>query len=162
MGKKSIPKRYCCNEHMSGKFSMVTPELLEHDGFLNLSHAAMMFYITLLTHKETEQQRDCLFATLTEYNNLLGLNMNDFDIMTEAKPDAKTGDYSHGYFVATEKQLVQYGYKKKYISKLKAELIEKGFIKVVYGGKGRYSAWNKNVTVYQFIDVWKSFHSLLY
>jgi hypothetical protein len=87
--------------------------------------------------------------------------MNDFDIMTEAKPDAKTGDYSHGYFVATEKQLVQYGYKKKYISKLKSELIEKGFIKVVYGGKGRYSAWNKNVTVYQFIDAWKSFHSPL-
>lgn len=161
MGKKSIPKRYCCNEYMSGKFSMVTPELLEHDGFQNLSYGAQMFYIVLLTHKETDQQRSCLFATLKEYNEILNLGMTDVDIRTEATPNARSGNYSHGYFVAPSKQLEQYGYTRANITRLKNELIEKGFIRAAFGGKGKYNGWNKNVTIYQFIDTWKSFCSSL-
>lgn len=159
MGKKSIPKRYCCRDRMSGKFSMITPELLEHDGFLNLTYGARMFYIVLLTHKETDQQRACLYATLKEYNDILGLNLTDVDLMREATPNARTGDYSKGYFVAPLKQLTQYGYTKSNITKLKTELIDKGFIRIVYNKKGAKCAWNRNVTIYQFIDKWKSFHS---
>ena len=53
------------------------------------------------------------------------------------------------------KQLEAYGYKANYAAKLKRELIDNGFIKVKYGGKGKFNGWNENVTVYQFVSDWK-------
>ena len=134
---------------------MLPPELFESEAFQKLSHAARTFYILLAVHKETDIQRSCLYEALKEYNSLLDLGLSEKDIEEEAKPGKRT-KYSNGYFVIPQKHLEAYGYKAPYASKLKKELIEAGFIKIKYGGKGRYNAWNENITIYQFSGQWKS------
>jgi hypothetical protein len=96
-----------------------------------------------------------LYAALKEYNTILGLGLTDDDILDEATPNKRT-KYTSGYFVAPIKQLAAYGYKPNYVTKLKKELIEKGFISIKYGQKGKFNAWNENVTIYQFSDKWKT------
>lgn len=137
-----------------GKFLMLPPELLEEPAYQKLSQAARYFYIVLNVHRETEIQRKCLYNTLHDYNRILDLGMTDFDIENEATP-RKHSKNIKGYFVAPLKHLEMYGYKKSYVTKLKKELIDNGFIRVVYGGKGKRNGWNENVTVYQFIRDWQ-------
>lgn len=143
------------DNEISGRFLMLPPELFEYKEVQALSYAAAYFYIVLNAHKETEIQRACLYNALHEYNTILDLGMSEQDILDEARPGKRT-KYSKGYFVAPAKQLYeQYGFKKNYVTKLKKELIEKGFIRIAYGGKGKYNGWNENVTVYQFTNKWK-------
>lgn len=139
----------------SDKFLMLTPDLFEDDAFRELSHAGRLFYLMLCVHKETDLQRRCLLNALREYNEIENLGWTEHDILEEAMPNKKTR-YTHGYFVIPLKHLQQYGYSAQYANKLKNELISKGFIKVVFSGKGKYNAWNLNCTVYQFSDEWKS------
>lgn len=152
----STPKihKWLYSDELSGKFLMLPPELFEEAAFQKLSHAARLFYIVLCVHKETEIQRRCLYNALRDYNEIYELGLNEEDILNEATPNKRT-KYTSGYFVAPIKQLAAYGYKPNYITKLKKELIDKGFIKVKYGQKGKYNAWNENVTVYQFTNDWK-------
>ena len=158
MGKSGTKiHKYLYNDNgilLSGKFLMLPPEILEEKAFQELSHGARLFYIVLCVHKETEVQRACLYKALQEYNEVCGLGLADIDIKNEATPNKHT-KITHNYFVAPLKQLEAYGYKASYITKLKKELIEHGFIKVVYAKKGKYSGWENNVTVYQFSNEWK-------
>ena len=143
-------------KNMSGVFSMIPPEIFRTEEVKNLSPAGRAFYICLNIHKETLEQQHLLYTVLTEYNNLFGLGLSEIDIFYEAYPfRAKKDNLSHGYFVIPDKHLKQYGYSPQYASKLKKELIKKGFIRIKYGGKGKCSVWSKNVTIYQFIDKWK-------
>lgn len=145
----SIPK-WLYDECCSGFFCMIPPDILESKNFQGLSYAAKIFYITLNIHKNTKRQRDLLYKTLDEYNRIFDLGMSEDRLEDEALPNRKT-KYTSGYFVAPETHMKEYGYSKSYQSKLKRELIKKGFIRIKWGGKGKYSAWDKNVTVYQFI-----------
>lgn len=154
MGSKNNIHKWLYSDDLTGKFLMLPPELITATEFINLSHAARLFYIVLNVHKETEEQRSCLYNALSEYNQILNLGMSEQDIVDEAKPNSRT-KYSKGYFVAPLKQLEQYGYTRSYVTKLKKELITNGFIKAVYGKKGRYGAWNENTTVYRFCNDWK-------
>ena len=143
------------DDTLSGRFCMIPPELYESKAFQSLTPAARDFYVMLNVHKETEIQRSSLKAALIEYNEILGLGWTTFDIECEATPNKKT-KYSRGYFVIPQKHFEQYGYKKNYVTKLKRQLIEAGFIKKVFGGKGKYGGWNYNETVYQFSNEWKT------
>lgn len=147
--------KYLYGDEVSGKFLMLPPELFEEPAFQKLSHAARTFFILLATHKETEQQRACLYEALQEYNRIFDLGLSEQEITDEAKPNKRT-KYTHNYFVIPLKQMELYGYSKSYITKLKKELVDAGFIKVKFGGKGKYNGWNENVTVYQFISDWKT------
>lgn len=154
--KKEIKiHKWLYSGELSEKFLMLPPDLFEEPAFQALSHAARLFYIVLCVHKETDIQRSCLYKALKEYNTILGLGLTDDDILDEATPNKRT-KYTSGYFVAPIKQLAAYGYKPNYVTKLKKELIEKGFINIKYGQKGKYNGWNENVTVYQFSDKWKT------
>lgn len=152
--KANTELEFFCPGDCSGKFFMLPPELVQSPQFCELSCAAQVFYLRLCAHKQTEIQRQCLYAALTEYNKLLDLELSDFDIQNEATPNKHTKYTSH-YFVAPVKQMELYGYKANYVTKLKKELIDKGFIEVVFGGKGRFNGWNENVTIYKFSGKWK-------
>ena len=141
-------------DEISGRFLMLPPELYEAPQWQHLTPAARDLYIFLNTYRQTEQQRACLHEALTEYNRIFNLGMTEFDINNEARPQ-KGSKFNKGYFVAPEKHLTAAGYKKNYVTKLKKQLIENGFIRIAYGGKGKYNAWNQNTTVYQFISEWK-------
>ena len=156
--KASAVSKWLYDEELSGKFLMLPPELFEEPAFQRLSHAARNFYILLNVHKQTEIQRGCLLQALRDYNQILDLKLADVDLLNEAMPNKRTKS-TKGYFVMPQKHLKAYGYSAQYANKLKKELINNGFIRVVYGGKGKYSAWSENVTVYAFSDEWKSKHS---
>lgn len=139
---------------LSNRFLMLVPELFESKAFQCLTYAAQLLYVVLCVHKQTEIQRACLKKSLEEYNRIFELGMSEGEIYDEATPNKRT-KYTNNYFVFTEKHMEAYGFKKNYVTKLMKELKQKGFIKVAYGGKGRYGGWNTNVTVYQFSDEWK-------
>lgn len=147
-------KHWLYTGDVSGTFGMIPTDIYEYPQVQALKPAARDFYIFLNIYRNTEEQRACLYNALTEYNRILNLGWNDQDITEQARPNKRTV-YDNGYFVAPMKHLEARGYKKNYVTKLKKELIEAGFIKVVYGGKGRYGGWNENTTVYQFIGDWK-------
>ena len=155
MSSKSKIKPWLYSDEPSGKFLMLPPELYTEQAFISLSHAAREFYTMLNAHRETDEQRQCLFATLHEYNRILNLGMTDEDILNEAMPNKHT-KYNSGFVVIPQGQLEQYGYSPQYANKLKKELIAAGFLKVAYGGKGKYNGWHNNTTVYQFISGWKT------
>lgn len=156
MSSKTRFHRYVYDDETSGKFLMLPPELFEAEAFMRLSHAGRAFYLLLCTHRETEIQRGCLYKALEQYNKLLGLGLSEQDIKDLSMPNKRTKYIMHDYFVAPKSHLEKYGYKPAYASKLKKELIDAGFIKVAYGGKSRYNAWNENVTVYEFVTTWKT------
>ena len=139
---------------LSNKFAMLVPELFESKSFQNLTIAARLLYIILCVHKASDMQRACLKNALEDYNRIFDLGMSEGQILDEAMPSKRT-KYTSNYFVFTTKHMEAYGLKKNYVTKLMKELKEKGFIKVAYGGKGRYGGWNTNVTVYQFSNEWK-------
>ena len=155
-GKPKIPEHlYDVDASLlSNRFLMLPPELLESKAFQELSIAARLLYITICTHKQAEIQRACLKNALEDYNRIFDLGMSAGEIYDEATPNKRT-KYSKGYFVFPNKHAEAYGFKKNYCTKLMKELIQKGFIKVAYGGKGKYGGWNTNVTVYQFSNEWK-------
>ena len=156
MSKATGIQKWLYADELSGRFLMLPPEIFEEPAFQKLSHAARLFYIVLCVHKETEIQRGCLCKALTEYNQILNLGKTEQDILDEAMPNKRTKPWMKtGLFVAPMKQLEAYGYKANYAAKLKRELIDNGFIKVKYGGKGKFNGWNENVTVYQFVSDWK-------
>ena len=78
--------------------------------------------------------------------------MTDFDIANEVNPKGK---YHRGYFVFPEGHALEYGFKASYAKQLKAKLIEKGFIRIVAGGKGKKTGYQKNSTLYAFCNEWK-------
>ncbi|SEM67432.1 hypothetical protein SAMN04487770_1633 [Butyrivibrio sp. ob235] len=155
MGKKNNKiKHYLYSDCLPEKFLMLPPELLTDPTFQSLSYAGRYFYILLATNRETEEQRNELYKTLKEYNQLLDLGMSDEDINDQSRINKRTVQ-DKGYFVFSETFYKPYGLKASYVTKLKKELIEKGFIEVAYGGKGKHTAWDKNVTIYRFSSKWK-------
>lgn len=136
-------------------FTMITADVAQHESFKKLKPAAQMLYIDLCLHKDTPEQRATLESVLRDYNNIYNLNMSEEDIQAESHPNSRTR-YSKGYFVAPQKQICNlYGWKPSYYSKLMDVLIDNGFIRTAYGGKGKYNGWNENATIYQFISDWK-------
>ncbi len=133
---------------------MIPPDIFKEPAFQRLSHAARDFYMMLNAHYAEDQQRNCLYETLKEYNDIFGLGMTEDDIKNEAYTTTKSR-YYQGFFVIPQKHLKEYGYSPQYANKLKKELIAAGFIKAKYGNKGKETAWSRNVTVYQFVDDWK-------
>lgn len=158
MGKNKKVPSYLYFDDSDSNFSMITSNLLSSKEFQELSYAGRMFYIVLVTHKNTPEQRNCLYSSLKEYYMILGIDKPDVDIKCDAGLYPKAIKHSM-LFVIPQKQLAQYGYSPQYASKLKKELIEHGFIKIKYGGKGKYNAWNDNVTVYEFTNDWKKLDS---
>ena len=154
MSRDTKIHKWLCPGEVSGRFLMLPPDIYENANFQALKPAARDFYIFLNAYRETEPQRACLHEALTEYNRLEDLGLTEFDINEEARPGKHT-KYNQGYFVAPLKHLEKHGYKKSYVTKLKKELIEKGFIRIAYGGKGRYCGWNQNATIYQFVNTWQ-------
>lgn len=153
--KESRIHKYLYEDTTADRFLMLPPELFESPAFQELSHAGRLFYILLATHKETWAQQTLLQKVLADYNQILNLGMTKEDIENEALPNKKARG-RHDYFVAPSQYIADnYGYSMSYITKLKKELMDKGFIKAVYGQKGKYNGWNQNETVYQFISDWK-------
>lgn len=161
--KKEIPE-YLYHDDGFSNFAMVTSDIFASPQFQSLSHAARAFYLLCATHKQTAEQKQCLYNALKEYYTLLGEDIADIDlqIMAGTAPRAKV---KSTYFVIPQSHLAQYGYKPAYASKLKRELIEKGFVRVFanekrHSDEGRYTQggnrdFSKRVTIYQFINDWK-------
>lgn len=159
MGKRKDKPRippYLRGDEYSGNFAMIPPDLFEMEGFKNLTYAARAFYLMIAAHVTSMQQRECLYNALQEYNQILSLGLTEEDIKESAWGNKRAHTFSR-LFVIPESHLKNYGYSAAYANKLKKELIEKGFIKIKYGGKGKYTAWSKNVTVYEFVSEWKKF-----
>lgn len=161
--KKEIPP-YLYHDDASSNFAMVTADIFASPQFQSLSHAARTFYLLCATHKQTMEQKQCLYNALKEYYTLLGEDIPDIDLqlMAGTAPRAKI---KSTYFVIPQSQMEQYGYKPAYLSKLKRELIDKHFIKV-FANEKKHSAGNsriqginrdfsKRVTIYQFVNDWK-------
>ena len=147
-----------CHENCEEAFSMVTSDLLESEQFQGLSQAARIFYIVLATHKRTTIQKQCLYMSLTKYHKLQGDNWTKEEIKLESGQGIKKGKPIPPYFVIPEKHLKEYGYKSSYATKLKNELIQKGFIETFAFEKGKdgYSNYNcKTPTIYKFVNKWK-------
>lgn len=138
----------------SGRFLMLPPELYEAPAFQSLNSAERDFYIFLNTYRETEQQRACLYETLTAYNKYLDLGLTDFDINQECRPNKGT-KYNSGFFVCPKSHLEEYGYNENTVKPLKRKLRDKGFIKIAYQGLGAVLGFQNNITVYQFITEWQ-------
>jgi len=155
-GKSNKVKKYLYADTEPEKFLMLPPELFADPTFQKLGHAERLFYILIATHRETAEQRYTLEKTLREYQYMVPelQKLTEDDIKDQAYINKHTR-YDMGYFVIPESQLKQYGYKKAYVTKLKKGLIEKGFIRLVCGGKGKHTAWKDNVSLYQFCGTWK-------
>lgn len=155
---------YLCRDkdEISGKFLMLPPELFEEKAFQSLTHAARTFYIVCAVHKESDVQRSCLKKALEDYNTLHGYGWTKNDILGMAMPNKRTKPFSRdkkcsrNYFCIPQKHLKCYGYRPAYTTKLKNELMQKGFIRIAFGGKGKWNGWNENVTVYEFSTAWKT------
>lgn len=144
------------NADLCGNFLMLPPELLQDDTFNSLKPAAKMFYISIMTYRETVQGRATLLDVLRDYCRIGGVSeletLTDFDIENEANPKGK---YQKGYFVFPEAHIKEYGFKPSYAKQLKEILIDKGFIRIVAGGKGKKTGYQKNATLYAFDNRWK-------
>lgn len=161
-GKKpKIAPYLLCGEEASGTFTMIPPDLFESERFQQLTYGAQLFYILIAVHSNTRIQKECLHEALTEYRDLgiavienkksdrYGKPLTDEDINFQTWGDIKHGTFSR-LFVFPAKHLAMYGYTPQQASALKKQLIEKEFIAVKYGGKGKHSAWDRNVTIYRF------------
>lgn len=146
-----------CHPDCENAFAMVTADLLESKQFMSLSYAARFFYIILAAHKKTTSQRQCLYMTLKDYHRIQNDGKSDLDIQFEAGT-LKRQKKDSPFFVIPEKQLREYGLTGSYATKLKNELIEKGFISEVFFTKDKngYSNYNsKTPTLYRFSSKWK-------
>lgn len=163
MGKKvkKIPP-YLYNDDAFCNFAMVTADLFRSWQFQELTHASKIFYMICATHKETPEQTQCLFNSLKEYFTLKGEVISDFDLQLLSGQN-KRAKLKSMLFVIPESHLKQYGISSQYASKLKKELIEKGFIKI-YANEKKHAGGNlqganrdfsKRVTIYEFINDWK-------
>lgn len=146
---------YACEaDEISGKFTMIPPELYEAEKVQALSPQARDFYVFLNVYRSTEQQQACLYRILTEYNKVQGLGMSDLDIQNEAIL-SKNCKCNQGLFVAPKSYIEKYGYTDSKAKRYKRELIAKGFIKRKYYGLGYIQGYENNITVYQFTNDWK-------
>lgn len=155
MGRKkpNIPP-YLYESEFCGNFAMIPPDLYEAQAFQELSHAARNFYVLLAVNATSQAQKQCLYQTLKAYNDILQLGMSEEDVKYATWGNKRQHTFST-LFVIPAKQLEVYGYTPQYANKLKHELINHGFIKVAYSGKGRATGWSQNVTIYQFSGAWK-------
>lgn len=159
--KKEVPDYLYANDPFSN-FAMVTSNLFTSWQFQELTHAAKNFYLICCVHKQTAEQAQCLYKALEEYYLSIGEEKSGFDLSLEAgtQPRAKKKSTK---FVIPQSHLLQYGFKPTYATKLKNELIEKGFIKVFanekkHAGRGVQGAnrdFSKRVTIYEFTNDWK-------
>jgi len=150
---KQIP-RYLYYDDPWANFSMVTDNLLRAKQFQELSAAAKNFYVICCTHKKTAQQSQCLYMALKEYYQTIGEEKPDIEISYEAGTCKKSYRESDK-FVIPQSHLAEYGISPQYASKLKKELIAKGFIRIFANGKHKHNAYDKRVTIYEFINDWK-------
>lgn len=153
--KKHI-QSYLYYQDEDSNFAMITSDLLSCSAFINLSHAARLFYIELCVYKNTVEQSQKLYVTLKDYYSALGIEKPEIDLKTEAGQNPKIQSKK---FVAPEKAFIKdYGYTKAYITKLKKTLIDEGFIKVYANGKGVGCAnpdYSTRYTIYEFVNDWK-------
>lgn len=155
MGKKHVDiPPYGYRHEASDRFFMLTTDLFECVEFRKLGNAAQVFYLNLCAHMQTEEQRTCLYSVLKDYREILGKDWSDEELKVMVNGNKRTGTFPT-MFVIPDKHLEQYGYSSSQASNLKKELIEAGFIRVKYGGKGRACGWTRNTTVYEFSFDWK-------
>ncbi|MCR4751655.1 MAG: hypothetical protein K5852_05095 [Eubacterium sp.] len=157
MGRNKPVPKYLYGNGDDLHFVMVTANLLQSEGFQELSRPAQLFYLICCAHKNTEMQRQCLYKTLEEYFNLLDDPKSEYDLkllsgQIKNRPDDKM------YFVFPASHLKLYGITPQYASKYKRELIEHGFIRVVGNEKGKRCPnqdFSKRITIYAFNTGWK-------
>lgn len=155
--KKSEIPRYLYGDDAFSPFGMVTSNLLKNGNFQDVSYAGRYFYLCCAVHKQTTEQSHCLYCSLKEYYNLLGEHREEIDLQAEAGQTPKSRLTSMK-FVFPESHLKEYGFTKSYASKLKQELIDKGFIKIFAnekkhsrnGEQGANRDNSKRVTIYEF------------
>ena len=135
-------------------WAKVSIDLLLSDQFQDLSMAARSFYLTLVVHKNSFDQSQCLFNALKEHFKLIGKSITDEELKHLCGDYSKSRKYSD-LFVMPAVQIERYGYSLSYITKLKKELEDKGFIKVFANEKKRGKV-DKVVTIYQFVNDWKT------
>lgn len=121
--------------------------------FSKLSMAARLFYIAILVNKHDLCQSQCLYNALSDYYKLTG------EDITEADINYQCGDYDHcsktaTKFVFPEKQFTAYGFGASYVTKIKKELMDAGFITVFANKKSR-GREDLAVTIYELSDNWK-------
>lgn len=158
---KPIPPYLCGDNDGKRDFAMIKANLLQAEGFQELSRPAQLFYLTCCAHKNTEMQRQCLYKTLEEYHALLDDDISKYDLQLEAGQVKNCKD-DKMYFVFPSSHLKLYGISPQYASKYKKELIQKGFIRVVGNEKGKGKAnmdFSKRITIYAFTTKWKTFSS---
>lgn len=133
-----------------GKVSL---DLLLSDQFQDLSKSAQLFYIILIVNKNSYDQSQCLYNALKSYYEMIGEPIDDVVLKYQCGDYSKSRRYSN-LFVIPAKQIERYSFKLSYITKLKNELIDKGFIKIFANEKtrGRVDTY---VTIYQFVNDWK-------
>lgn len=159
MGRKKdrslMPALSPLPEHCE-RFAMITTDIFESEAYQGLSHAARNLYLIMCINSDTNQQsqRDS-FEVLKQYKTLQGEDIDE-TALTELAGGRIGKTYIHPQmFIFPAKYGKQYGYSPQYMNKLKQELIQKGFIKVIYQGKGRYTGFTKNATIYRFSNEWK-------
>lgn len=111
--------------------------LLMSTKFQELSKAAQLFYIIILSYRKTYEHQSDLYDALDFYV--------PYDIY---KLDVSN------LIVIPSKIFEEYGYSMQYTSKIKRELIDKGFIEVQYGEMSRYNKYNQSTTIYKICTDW--------
>lgn len=162
MGKKKEIPAYLYYKDPYSMFAMISSDLFTSPQFQDLSNAAKIFYVICAAHKQTAEQRQCLYNSLKEYFSLLGEDIAEVDLQQMAGTLPRSRKAST-FFVIPQSHLEQYGLSAAYASKLKRELIDKGFIRVFANEKkhakgniqGANRDFSKRVTIYEFVNTWK-------
>lgn len=157
MGKNKNPniQPFLYEGDCSGRFIMLPPDLFESGAFQGLSHAARAFYLCIAAHTATDFERQACFSVMKQYGDIMGHDWDDGYITEKVGGHFGKKTYHTKLFIFPDSHAKNYGYSASYSNKLKSELIEKGFIKIKYAGKGRYTGWSKNATIYAFSNRWK-------
>ena len=135
-------------------WAKVSTDLLLSEQFQDLSLATRSFYMTLIVHKNSYDQSQCLFNALKSHFELIGKPITDEELKYLCGDYSKSRRFSN-LFVMPATQIERYGYSLSYITKLKKELEDKGFIKV-YANEKKRGKIDTAVTIYQFTNNWKT------
>ncbi len=155
-GKAPRIARHLQGEDTASSFCMIDPSFFEEPAFQRLSCAARLYYVTVAAHATTTEQRTTCFAVATEYNGLGLLDrVYSDEELRERCYGCKKPFVAARWFVAPDQQMRKYGFSQQYGSKLRAELVEHRFIRVIAGGKGSNCGWHRNATLFAFSSAWR-------
>lgn len=154
--KTPMPPYMRSNDTITPRWVPIPCDLVTSPQYKKLNHRTARLLIDLYIRQADGQQQNCLYRALTDYNQIYDLGMTEDDISRESYHiNIKGNKYSAGLFTASRKQMEDYGFIPSAVTRCMEELEEAGFIETVWNGKGRYSAWDKNQTVYVFSDKWR-------